>query len=93
MPGQISNAVKKERVHRLSALSDQLSHEYMSHFIGRTVDVIIEQEKNGLLFGHSSEYLPVYVKKVNVSGCRRLHVRIREFFEDGLLGEEMEDAS
>lgn len=47
----------------------------------------------GLLFGHSSEYLPVYVKKVNVSGCRRLHVRIREFFEDGLLGEEMEDAS
>ncbi len=93
MPGQISNAVKKERVHRLSALSDQLSHEYMSHFIGRTVDVIIEQKKNGLLFGHSSEYLPVYVKKVNVSGCRRLHVRIREFFEDGLLGEEMEDAS
>ena len=73
MPMQIENSVKKERVKALSALSQKLYHSYMETFIHRTVDVVVETKKEGLLFGHSSEYLPVYIvvmRPARRSGCR-----------------------
>lgn len=62
MKGHLSNAEKKERANALIAQSKQMYETYKKTFIGKTVNVIFETEKDGYLFGHSSEYLPVMAK-------------------------------
>ena len=93
MPMQIENSVKKERVKALSALSQKLYRSYMETFIHRTVDVVVETKKEGLLFGHSSEYLPVYIRCDAARAPKRVSARVSGFHRDGLLAEEMEESS
>lgn len=59
MPNQVDNAIKKERVRRLIALSNTLEKEYYNKFKGKSVDVLIEECDNGISFGHTSNYLYV----------------------------------
>lgn len=55
----LNNAVKKRRCKEVSLLSKKHYNDYKCSFIGKTVSVLFEYEKDGYLFGHSSEYLPV----------------------------------
>ena len=48
MKDKIPGNIKKERVHRLIELSNKLEKEYFDKFIGHEVDVLIEEEKDGL---------------------------------------------
>lgn len=59
MPNQVDEAVKKERVKRLIALSNNLEKEYFNGFKGKTVDVLIEECDNNISIGHTSNYLKV----------------------------------
>ena len=60
MPEQVSENIKKDRVKRLIALSNELEKKYYDKFKGKMVDVLIEECDNGISFGHTSNYL--YVK-------------------------------
>ena len=61
MPGQLTEAVKKQRSDRLLALNEQRKTEYEQSFIGRPLSVLFEEEiKIGgevYLLGHSREYV------------------------------------
>lgn len=59
MPNQISPEVKNKRVQILLELSEKLKAEYRSKFVGKELEVIVEEKnkKNGLMVGHSSNYL------------------------------------
>lgn len=61
MPNQISKAVKKERVHRLMELSDNLFKDYQKQFIGKEVEVLFEtyDNKTKINKGLTSNYLEV----------------------------------
>lgn len=64
MPDQIDDQVKNERVNRLIELSQRLSREYASGFIGDVLEVIPERPfkedpHSGLLMGHADNYLQV----------------------------------
>lgn len=54
--------VKKERVKIINDLSKKLYYAYKAKFIGRSMHVLIERVYDGYAFGHSSEYIPVYVE-------------------------------
>lgn len=58
----LSNAEKKKRVHEVSLLSKKQYNDFKSSFVGKEVEVLFEYEKDGYLFGHSGEYLPVMSK-------------------------------
>ena len=60
MPEQVPENIKKDRVKRLIALSNELEKKYYDKFKGKMVDVLIEECDNGISFGHTSNYL--YVK-------------------------------
>jgi len=63
MTGQVQDAIKTQRVHRLLELSKQLHEEYALRFIGKEVEVIFEEvSKDGFLVGHASNYLKVKTK-------------------------------
>lgn len=58
----LNNAEKKKRVREVSILSKKQYNDYKSSFVGKEVEVLFEYEKNGYLFGHSGEYIPVMAK-------------------------------
>lgn len=66
MPDQIDEAVKSLRSNKLLELSDKMSIEYMESFIGKELDVLMEEsivvdsEKN--FRGYSREYVTVCIK-------------------------------
>ena len=61
-PNQVDGMVKKKRSHLLMELSNELEEKYMKRFLGQKVLVLIEQNKSGFSFGHTSNYLYVKIK-------------------------------
>ncbi len=60
MPGQVSTAVKKERMARLLALSDTLSATHHRRFVGQTRPVLFEaREPDGRWSGLTDNYIRV----------------------------------
>ncbi len=60
MRDQVRPEVKKERMARLLALSNELAHAYHQHFVGRTMDVLWEdREPDGRWSGLTDNYLRV----------------------------------
>lgn len=62
MPDQIEGRVKKARSEKLIHLGNQLNHAYKTQFIGRTLDVLIEEVKGQMVIGHSTNYLNVQIE-------------------------------
>jgi threonylcarbamoyladenosine tRNA methylthiotransferase MtaB len=60
---EVDGNVKKQRVHRLLELSQQLESFYAQMFEGKALDIIIEQydHQHEAYEGHSSNYLKVFV--------------------------------
>ncbi len=63
MPNQIDPRIKKERALRLIELSNELWDKYTDNYVGKEVEVLIEQydEKNHINIGHTSNYLEVKI--------------------------------
>lgn len=60
MTNQVADDVKKSRVHELIELNSKLASDYANQFEGDIVSVLVERKnKNGLLEGHTSNYLKV----------------------------------
>ena len=59
MKDQVAPNVKKERVHRLLELSNELWNKYTERFIGKELPVLIEKfdKQNKLASGHTSNYI------------------------------------
>ena len=90
MPGHLPNQVKKARAAQLGELSERLHHAYMETFLGKQADVIIERRKEGMLFGYSSEYIPVYIPWTGDEMPKRAYVRLDGFCREGMHASEME---
>lgn len=61
MPNQVSEQVKKERVAKLIAISNELEKKYLDKFINKKVNVLVEKSNNGKSFGHTGNYLEVEI--------------------------------
>ncbi len=62
MENKISSVVKKERVRKLLNLSNELELEYFNKFIGKEIDVLIEEYKDDFYYGYTSNYLYLKIK-------------------------------
>lgn len=59
----LSPDIKKDRVHRLLALSKKLRGEYENRFYGKKVEVLVEESfDDGTVVGHTPNYLLVRFK-------------------------------
>ncbi len=62
MPGQVLNAVKEERARRAGEIAAGMERDYLSRFAGQRVEVLFEEERDGLWRGHTARYCEVRVK-------------------------------
>lgn len=76
--------IRKRRLHELLALSHELRQTYEQKFVGKTLELVPEEVKDGYTVGYSENYIRLYVKG-NVS--KKTRVLARESFADGLLAE------
>ena len=53
MPGQIPNAVKAQRAHRGAEIAGAMEKSWLTSWIGQTVSVLFEEEKEGFWRGHT----------------------------------------
>ena len=62
MPNQIDGNKKEERSRKLIALSSQNEKEYNESYIGKEVEILFEEEKDGIWQGHSKNYILAHYK-------------------------------
>lgn len=65
-PNQVSNEVKKERVHRVQELEKGIALEYRKQFMGRVVHVLAEEVKDGFFEGLTDEYIRVSIRDSHI---------------------------
>ena len=84
LKGFLSNAEKKERVKMVSDLSKKLYYIYKETFINKELEVLIEKHEKNYSFGHSSEYIPVYIKgifdKNQIIKVKGTHISNEDFY-------------
>ena len=62
MKDKVPGNIKKDRVHRLIELSNELEHRYYESFIGSEVEVLIEEMKDEYYYGFTDNYIPIKLK-------------------------------
>ena len=62
MPNQIEGNIKEERSRKLIALSDENEKEQNKKYIGKQVEVLLEEREGNYLKGHTTNYHIVKVK-------------------------------
>lgn len=76
MPDPVDPGVKKERCRRLLALSEEQERDFRAAYVGKTVDILFESEKDGRYGGYASNYLNVSVQSNICLVGKLLPVRI-----------------
>ena len=86
LPNKIPSNIKKDYVKRLIELSKELEIEYASKFIGKELEILVEQTKDGFSYGHTSNYLNVKVKG-NLPHNELVKVKITSVDYPNVIGE------
>jgi len=61
MPGQVPNAVKRERAARAGAAAREMQRDYLLRQVGRTLSVLFETCAGGASRGHAENYCETQV--------------------------------
>ncbi len=64
---KIDGNVKKERVKELLSISEELEKEFYNKYIGRDMEVLFEEEKEGFYTGHTANFIKVKTKEEHKS--------------------------
>lgn len=85
MPGQVPEAVKADRVHRLIALGEELMAAYHGTLLGETREVLLEERlSTEEMTGYTPEYVQVFVSGGESGQVRR--VRLIALRGEGMEG-------
>lgn len=76
--------IRKRRLHELLALSHELRQTYEQKFVGKVLEIVPEEVKDGYTVGYSENYIRLYVKG---TAEKKVRVTAREAYADGLLAE------
>lgn len=90
---QINDTVKKNRVLDLIDLSTSLEEDYEKRFIGKELEAIIERKnKDGMLIGHTSNYLEILVENNPNYILQNVLVEIIGYKNDKMLAKVVKKA-
>ena len=85
MAGQCSNAVKEDRAHRAGEVARQLHQTWLESWVGHTLPVLFEEEKDGLWRGHAPNYTEVFASGEGLHNVMK-EVEITEVYGESLKG-------
>jgi len=86
----ISEKVKKERAERLKEVAKISSHKFISHFLGRTLKVLVEEKEDsnrGLLSGYTDNYIRIFFKGDRKLKNKFVDIKLTKAYEGWAEGE------
>ena len=81
MTNQIDGNIKEERSQKLIELSNKNEREYNEKYIGKSVEVLFEEEKDGLWSGYTKNYVRVFVESDENLENRLKKIEIKDVYE------------
>ena len=87
MPAQVPEHVKKERSSRMLALAKESAQIYHKQLSGKILDVLWEQQVNGIWSGLTGNYIKVYAKNAADLTNKLLPAKLIKIYRDGVWGE------
>ena len=81
MTNQIDGNIKEERSQKLIELSNKNEREYNEKYIGESVEVLFEEEKDVLWSGYTKNYVRVFVKSDENLENRIKSVEVKDVYE------------
>ena len=73
MPNQVPGDIKELRSKELIELSDKNELEYNKFYVGKKVEVLWEETKNGVIKGHTQNYIEVIADIPNIDNTTNLN--------------------
>ena len=87
MKGHLPPPAKREGLERLLALAQRSSESFRRRYEGRTLDVLWEQEADGLWEGLTGNYIRAYTAAAAPLENRLLPVKLTALYREGMRGE------
>lgn len=84
MEHKIQTGVKRERVGILENLQKKIEEDRRKYYLGKRLEVLIEEEKDGYWWGYSPNYLRVKIRGKNLSINSMVQVKVEQV-EKGVL--------
>ena len=81
MTNQVDGNIKEERSQKLIELSNKNEKEYNEKYIGKSVEVLFEEEKDGLWSGYTKNYVRVFVQSEENLENRIQMIEIKDVYE------------
>lgn len=89
MEGQVDEAVKTERSHKLIQLGKEKKQKYMESFLGQQVEILFEEtakiQGEEYWIGYTKEYLKVVAKSKENLENRIVLGKVERFIEEGIF--------
>ena len=85
MPDQIPDNIKKERVHRLQQVAEEMTRAFHEQYLGTKQKVLWETRTKGATDGVTDTYIRVYTKADVIPG-EITEVKLERLYEDGVWG-------
>lgn len=76
MPGQVPKALKEERAHLSAQVAQAMEQAYLAQFLGQTLEVLFEQQREGSWRGYTTRYTEVAVESPENLHNQLKHVQI-----------------
>ena len=73
-------AEKEARAHQAAQVAAKMEADYLAYYVGKTLPVLLEEEKDGLWRGHAPNYVEVRCKGEN------LHNELRDILIESADG-------
>ena len=85
MPDQIPDNIKKERVHILQQVAEEMTRAFHEQYLGTKQKVLWETRTKGVTDGVTDTYIRVYTKADVIPG-EITEVKLERLYEDGVWG-------
>ncbi|MBI5274484.1 MAG: tRNA (N(6)-L-threonylcarbamoyladenosine(37)-C(2))-methylthiotransferase MtaB [Chlamydiales bacterium] len=83
----IAPEIISQRKEEVLRLAEQIAFDLRANYVGRNMKVLLESKEDGeCLFGHTDNFLPVFVKGYHLKPNDIVQVKLIENTEKGLMG-------
>jgi threonylcarbamoyladenosine tRNA methylthiotransferase MtaB len=87
MPKQVTEQVKKERTQRMLAMAKESAQGFQRRYSGKTLELLWEQQANGVWSGLTGNYIKVYAKSNGDLTNKLMAAKLTKIYRDGVWGE------
>ena len=85
MPNQIIPEKKNERSNEIIELSNKIQKEYNQKYIGKNIEVLVEEKEEKYYKGHTSNYIMVYIETEKNIENKIIEVKITKIEQNKVI--------